>query len=565
MREIETQLKRLDGQNYGRYRSLQNTWKLGDVRCRLTHIQADPYAPLSTMSIRIPMVETRIPEEYWDNSTKVVALCDFIHRVVLSEVKDHESDVGDGNSGLIHMEEVSPCILRRSAVQIKKSELEIRIGVGLPGERRKIMARLALETLGFKIPEIWTKCAYWINLDQSALRDHLRVYQNQILYRKQLEEQNLIAWIANGSVLARSEGLKQTPLEEGVVPFEAPETMSVTLKNLAGEPVIGMGISKGLTLIAGGGYHGKSTLLHAVEQGVYNHIPGDGREGVVCVGDAFKVKSEEGRRISKTDLSSFLGQLPQGISSECFVTANASGSTSQFANLIEAYEVGARTFLIDEDMSAVNALVRDNRVQKLLEGFSEPITPLIDRMPSLKKIGVNLVIVVGASGVYLDHADSVVIMKEYVPVDATLRAQEVVAEIPGLQTTLNEDVHLDQSRRPDLLDMHSKLYGLQRWPKIRVQNFKVSLAEFHSNCHDLDQICERNQLRMTANAYTWMVQRLNEKNLPMVELLRHFTNTFNQGGFDSIQPMAARDLVEVRPVEISAFINRLNALQLLDL
>lgn len=569
MRELEIQLKRLHGQNYGRYRSLQNTWKSGNIRCRLTHIQGDPYAPLSTLSIKVPLVETKIPSDYYENPLKLKALCDFIHRSLVEIIAPLASEVGDGNSGLIHIDTVGPEILSRSAVQVKKSpvntdEIEIRLGVGLPGENRKILGDTAIELLTFQIPEIWTRVCYWQNIDQSALRDHLKAIQNQEAYRSQLEDKNLVAWIQEGSVLARDEGFSSAKLTQNAVPFETPQSLMVELEDASGTLVKGMGVPKGLTLIAGGGYHGKSTFLHAIEQGIYNHIPGDGREGVVCRGDALKVKSEEGRSIRGLNLSPFIGELPNGLKSEKFTSNNASGSTSQFANLIEGYESGAKSFLIDEDLSAVNALVRDERMQALLRDYSEPIIPLIDRIAELKELQLDFIMVIGASGVYLDEADTVIVMKDYKAYDASSRSQEVIAELPSRRKSEQGAVELNSHRVPDLKDLHSKLQGMQRWPKVKLLNRSVMLGELESICQSLDQVNETNQYKMMAHSVAWMIQKQTDRQQTVTELVKHWQNTFKQGGFDSIQSVSSRDLTEVRGIEVACFLNRLSALSLME-
>ena len=101
-----------------------------------------------------------------------------------------------------------------------------------------------------------------------------------------------------------------------------------------------MGIRKGITLIVGGGYHGKSTLLKALEAGVYNHIAGDGREFVITDDTAFKLRAEDGRSITGVDISPFIKNLPNKKDTVHFSTEDASGSTSQAANLMEALESG---------------------------------------------------------------------------------------------------------------------------------------------------------------------------------------------------------------------------------
>lgn len=563
MRDLEIQLKRLNGQNFGRYKTLHNTWKSGGIRCKLNHIQGDPYAPLSSLSVKIPMEETKIPEDYYSNPIKAKALADFMYRRLVEIVDPLSAEMGDGNSGLIHIDPLGPEVMGRSAVQVKAQEVEIRLGVGLPGERRKILGQEAIEILTFKIPEIWTQVAYWRNLNQSALRDHIKVVEDQQVFRSQLEEHNLVAWVQDGSILARSEGHSSAKMDKGAVSFVSPKSLQVSLLDSQGQTVVGMGIPKGLTLIAGGGFHGKSTLLHALENGIYDHIPGDGREGVVSQRDSMKVRSEEGRHVHDVNLSAFIGSLPNQMDSQCFSSNNASGSTSQFANLLESIEAGSSTFFIDEDLSAVNALVRDERMQQLLEDYSEPIVPLIDRMELMKSQDLNFVMVIGASGVYLDQADTVIVMKDFQAHDASELSRQVIAELPSRRVQSDSsEVQVINQRIPNLLDIHSRLKGLQRWPKIKVQGTKISINDIHTFCQGFDQIQEVNQYKMMANSVVWMVQKHPERNWTINELLKHWKNTFSQGGFDSIQGVSSRDLSEVRAVDVACFLNRLYGLKI---
>ena len=142
-------------------------------------------------------------------------------------------------------------------------------------------------------------------------------------------------------------------------------------------------------------------------------MPGDGREGIVVDETALRVGVEDGRSVRGTDLSMFVRDLPGGISTKDFNTLSASGSTSEAANLLEAMEAGARTFFIDEDSSAVNFLIRDMRVRKLLGDEREPLIPLTDRIRELASAGMNFILVAGACGDYLDIADNIIIMANY--------------------------------------------------------------------------------------------------------------------------------------------------------
>jgi predicted ABC-class ATPase len=283
--------------------------------------------------------------------------------------------------------------------------------VRLPGDGRKIQAEVAAEILTMVLPDLVSAGLYYNKSDESALQDYYRVLAERKAILAELEARGLCAFVPDGAVLPRASGLSEMPLE-GAVPFTAPEQMAVSL-NVCGREIRGMGIPKGITVITGGAFHGKSTLLQALIRSVYPHIPGDGREGIVIDESALRVGVEDGRSVRGTDLSMFVRDLPGGVSTKDFNTLSASGSTSEAANLLEAMEAGSRTFLIDEDSSAVNFLIRDIRVRKLLGDDREPLIPLTDRIREISAQGYSFILVAGACGDYLDIADNIVIMANY--------------------------------------------------------------------------------------------------------------------------------------------------------
>ncbi len=237
----------------------------------------------------------------------------------------------------------------------------------------------------------------------------------------------LVAFIANGAILPRESGVSEKPLTQGALPFLAPPSLEIEVELPNQGKIKGLGIKKGITLITGGGFHGKSTLLKALERGIYNHIPGDGREGVVTLESAVKIRAEDGRFIASTDISPFISNLPFNLDTQKFSTPNASGSTSQAANIIEALESKSKLLLLDEDTCATNFMIRDKRMQTLIHKEDEPITPFIDRVKELyTSFGVSTILVLGGCGDYLEVADTVIMMKNYKPLDVTLPAKKII-------------------------------------------------------------------------------------------------------------------------------------------
>ena len=408
MKALYQKIRTLNGKNYGLYKSLADKpWDFGDFALEFLHVQGDPYAPASRVVIKANLSMLGYAGEWGGSFERRLALSDFLHRKLSRLVKERYPD----KDAAIVFDTAGPEMLVRNSLWIDNGELRACLQVRLPGEGRKIQAEVAAEILTMVLPDLVSAGLYYSKSDEAALQEHFRVLAERKEILAQLETRGLCAFVPDGAVLPRASGLSELPLE-GAVPFTAPEQMAVTL-NVCGREIRGMGIPKGITVITGGAFHGKSTLLQALTRAVYPHIPGDGREGIVIDESALRVGVEDGRSVRGTDLSQFVRDLPGGVSTKNFNTLSASGSTSEAANLLEAMEAGSRAFLIDEDSSAVNFLIRDVRVRKLLGDDREPLIPLTDRIREISVQGYSFILVAGACGDYLDLADNIVIMANY--------------------------------------------------------------------------------------------------------------------------------------------------------
>ena len=408
MKALYQKIRTLNGKNYGLYKSLADKpWDFGDFALEFLHVQGDPYAPASRVVIKANLSMLGYAGEWGGSFERRLALSDFLHRKLSRLVKERYPD----KDAAIVFDTAGPEMLVRNSLWIDNGELRACLQVRLPGDGRKIQAEVAAEILTMVLPDLVSAGLYYSKSDEAALQEHFRVLAERKEILAQLESCGLCAFVPDGAVLPRASGLSELPLE-GAVPFTAPEQMAVTL-NVCGREIRGMGIPKGITVITGGAFHGKSTLLQALTRAVYPHIPGDGREGIVIDESALRVGVEDGRSVRGTDLSQFVRDLPGGVSTKNFNTLSASGSTSEAANLLEAMEAGSRAFLIDEDSSAVNFLIRDVRVRKLLGDDREPLIPLTDRIREISAQGYSFILVAGACGDYLDLADNIVIMANY--------------------------------------------------------------------------------------------------------------------------------------------------------
>ncbi|MFT4978792.1 MAG: putative ABC-class ATPase [Myxococcota bacterium] len=423
-------LQRIDGRSYPAYRDLKGSWQLGEQTLVVDHVQGDPFAAPSRLRI---CTQTDIPADIVSDPDARAAAEDWLLRRFGASL--HGRSRGSGRSGELRVYRPGPEIVERSALRLRPDGIaEVRLRAGLPARGRSVLGREAWALLTEDIPN----AARTLRVgDHAELRAHVASVQRQRGLRRQLAERRLVAFIADGAILPRASGISQAPLEDAE-PFIAPDSLRVSLDGPDG-PINGLGVPEGLTLIVGGGFHGKSTLLQAIQRGIFDHVPGDGRERVVSRRDVVKVRAEDGRRVEGVDISPFLRDLPGGRGTAPFSTDDASGSTSQAAAIIEAVESGAVALLLDEDTSATNLLVRDARMRQLIPRENEPITPFVERVGELyRRWGVSTVMVVGGVGDYLAVSQTVIGMSAYVPQDLTEQAHALAGPMPSPPEPLGE-------------------------------------------------------------------------------------------------------------------------------
>ena len=425
MDQLTAKLKKLEKQNFRAYQQIKGQYDFADFELHIDHVQGDPYASSSRFRATRAWSLTGLDWLKEKSYEYQVAARDFIARS-FSEFAKQEATVSIALTG--------QTVLDNTAVVFTDHGIEIRFRINLPADGRSILAKKAINIITFYLPKFIRRATLERELNIEAMIKHCEAVEDQDALRAQLEENNLAAFVANGSVLPRIAGNCDLPMK-GAVPFAAPESLSVTLNTPNQGDVTGLGIPKGITLIVGGGFHGKSTLLNAVERSIYNHIPGDGREGIVTATDTMKIRAEDGRCVHNLNLSNYINHLPMQKDTSDFSTQDASGSTSQAAWLQESIEAGVQTLLIDEDTSATNFMIRDERMQALVSKGAEPITPLVDRIGQLREeMDISTIVVMGGSGDYLDVADTVIQMHDYQAVDVTAKAQEVIAQHPTQRT-----------------------------------------------------------------------------------------------------------------------------------
>ncbi|MGJ3245945.1 MAG: ABC-ATPase domain-containing protein [Elainellaceae cyanobacterium] len=557
----------LDGRGYKAYKQIQGRYEFPGFALFIDHVQGDPFAAPSRVRVQIPQFSSNdgtagFPADLYQSKSREIALRDYLTRRFDRVACELRGKRGSGKSGLIAIARPGQQVIERNSVLINNDYIEARFVVGLPARGRSILGRQAAELLCDDIPDIVERALNYRSLDATAIQRHVETVEDTNWLRQQLQARGLVAFIPDGAVLPRRSGVDDRPLAEHCVSFQSPDTLRVAFERPNLGQITGMGISNGVTLIVGGGYQGKSTLLKAIALGVYNHIPDDGREMVVTTPSAVKIRAEDGRSIAGVDISPFINRLPQGRSTTRFSTANASGSTSQAANIVEALEVGTDVLLVDEDTSATNFMIRDRRMQALIAKDKEPITPFIDKIRQLyDDRGVSTILVMGGSGDYFDVADLVIGMADFQPHDLTAQAKAIAQHYATDRAAEGGETFGGLTSRvllPKRLDSNDDPRG----PKLKVRD----VDEIRFGAEDIDlsaieQIVDSGQLRAIGKAIARLQDRYLEDHYTLQDAINRVIADIEADGLDVLTRYPEGDLAIFRPFELAAALNRLRSLE----
>lgn len=536
----------MHGASYGRYKSLGGRWSFGGFTLEVQRVQPDPFAPASRCEVRVDPAVAGFPEQLWSTPVRARALAGYLVRAVYRRLHDSRLRVDAGRQE----------VLDRSACQIAGGAVVLRLGIDLPGRGRTIDGRQAEQALCDELPDAVEAALRWATADQRRLREFVDSIEDTDALRRMLPDLGLVAFVADGAMLPRRSGVDERPLTDGV-PFAAPESLSVEVDLPNRGRVRGMGVPEGITLIVGGGFHGKSTLLRALEFGVYDHVPGDGRELVVCREDTVKVRAEDGRRVHRVDVSPFVGHLPTGADTTDFSTDNASGSTSQAASIVEAVEAGAKVLLVDEDTAATNLMIRDARMQALVAKESEPLTPFVDLIRPLHAAhGVSTVLVMGGSGDYMDVADQVLMLDAYHARDVTERARQLAAAPTGRRSEAGAFPQV----RHRVVDPRS--IPTER-PKVRARGVDaLTLGESTVELRGVEQVVDPAQVTGIGLALVSCARRgVLDGARTVAEVLDAFAADVAERGVLAVDERYVGDFAVPRRFELAAALNRLRVLR----
>ena len=555
MRRLVTKIDRIDRKGYGAYKDLAGDFEFDGFTLSIDRVQRDPFAPPSLVRVRTK--ENGFDQRLFDNPVRRIAFEDFLTRRVDEVIRRVvRGNRGSGGSGRVEIQRPSQKVLHRTSMVAGRDYVEARMAVGLPARGRSVNGRAARAVLLGELPEIVGLALKPESMDGEGARLHVETVEDAEYVRGLLPSLGLVAFVADGSVLPRESGASDRPLGEGAVPFESPDEFRVEVELPNRGSVMGMGIPEGVTLVAGGGFHGKSTLLSALAWGVYDHVPEDGRELVVARGDAVKVRAEDGRSVAGVDISAMIGDLPGGRSTKSFSTPNASGSTSQAANIAEALEVGTSLLLVDEDTSATNFMIRDERMRELVR--REPITPFIDLVRPLHgSLGISTIVVVGGVGDYLDVADRVILLEDYAVSDATQRAREVVGRFPPRAAHEEREMNPPGPRR-----LRAGSLDLRRGKRETARGRGLEAIELGRERVDLSSVEQLAESGQTEAAARIIGRFAAGGDLGTKEMVEQALATVAREGLDALSQFRGHpgEMSLPRAQELAAVVNRVRSL-----
>ncbi len=561
VQRIRSVLSRINGRGYKAYKDLEGSYSLAPgLTFYLDHAQGDPFAAPSRGRLRLEMAKAQFPPRLFENPIRLMALQDFILRAFARRIRPFSRPRGTGGSGRYSVDAGAQEVLLRSGCRVTGDYVEVRFFMGLPAAGRRVLGKEAEEMILIDLPRAAEALRY-ANHNPRELEAFVDLVEDQEHLRGQLGERGLVAFIRDGSLLPRRSGVDDRPMEEGAVLFESPPELRVTLRTLHHGEVTGMGIPQGVTLIVGGGFHGKTTLLEAISRGVYPHIPGDGREWVVTDRGAVKVRSEDGRYVEGVDISPFIRDLPMDRDTSFFSTEDASGSTSLAASIMEALEMGAKVLLLDEDTAATNFLIRDARMQALIPKDREPITPFIDKVRLLfSEYGVSTILVLGGSGDYLDVADTVIALDSYRVLDLTKRAKEVAEKLPTSRHPEGGGTFGDVRQRAPLPESFKPQKG--RKERVKSKGLKeILFGEEVIDVSDVEQMVDHSQARAVAEILRYYGHRTAASSIPMSQGIAQILEMVSREGFETITGQPIGNLALPRTFEVAAAMNRMRSLK----
>lgn len=561
--QLRSQLASINRKSYPAYKSLKGSYDFQRYILHIEHVQGDPFASPSNIRVFVPHGKAKFPQEYYQTPCTRIALQDYLVRRMEKELSPHSFQAkGSGKSGILRITHCGQEVLDRTACKIDGDGIHVRFEIGFPANGRTINAP-ELEKILFSIlPDCVFHALYWQNQKPELVQRTIHLAEDQTFIRQELSRLGLVAFVADGAILPRQSGVSDLPMRN-CIPFQSPSSLQVSLTLPHKGAITGMGLPRGITLFVGGGYHGKSTLLQALEMGVYNHIQGDGREYMITDSSALKIRAEDGRHIQDVDISLFINDLPNGKDTRHFTSLDASGSTSQAANIVEGLYGHSRLFLIDEDTSATNFMVRDEMMQTLISRKKEPITPFLERIREIyDHSGCSTILVAGSSGAFFHKADTVIQMDAYRPLDITASAKKLCEKYPLLPTE-KSPYHQPEDKRQLSAATSSRQSERNHRGSDRMKLKVLSKDAFSLNRETIDlryveQLADSEQTGALAQLLRYTLEQLADGRRTFPQICQQLQTLLDRKGLDGLfgSSLVPGNLAVPRIQEIRCCLNR---------
>ena len=550
-REFHSILTTIHGKDASAYMALAGDFDF--TRFVLHHIriavQGDAET-VATLVLHVPQMIAGFPESLFETPIRRTALEDHLTREVAKAVSRVQSLTGVTGPDTIRFVNPGPHILPRSAFVVASDFVEARLSVCLPVKDGKVDADSARRIFFDLLPQIVTDAMIFCYQDAEQIQRFVQVMEDADEIRQSLMQQGLVGFVAEGS----------SPSPNGPA-----LTIDESIRTEIGVPnagtLNGLAIPSGVTVVLGDPLSGRHELVAALGDGVYNHIPEDGRSLIVTVPDAVRVCAEPGRPVRNVDLRAFLRDSQAAASVS---TASASGHVSQMATSMEALQAGAQVLMYDESDSDAAFLAADARLRTVSGGHPGQAIPLSDRVRQMADEW-RISIVIGAwacAGPFLASADRILWIENGVVRDVTDSARDVGFDAPDAQihslpelatetrricpSSIDPSCGFDDARieapTPDTIQFGRSIIHLAGVPQVadESQAFTLGLILNYAKLHHLD----------------------TDRSLS--EVLDLIDQELGMEGLDTLARDLRGNLARPRRFEIAAALNRLPTLRTVE-
>ncbi len=566
-KEFYNLLTELDGQPFAEYQQMVGDYDFARyvIKCGKIDFEADELiSPVFT--VRVPQTISEIPDYQFDSPVRRTAMEDLLLRRLAANV---EHIANFDHNGIARRSMLVPhptqAILPRNALLLTKEYIEVRIRIVLPVQTIAmdgdavvaIDGEMAQQIFFENLPEVISNSLLYCNIETADADAFVNNMEDADQLRQHLGASGQISFVAEGALLTRIKS-EDTPDYERLIPLEVDDSLIDEVEVPHAGTVRGLGIPHGLTLILGESNGGRVDLTEAIAQGIYNHVPGDGRESVVTVADAVAIHSEAGRSIQQVDISAFATELLDGGNPASYSCKSAGSFSSQAASTVEALEAGARVLLYDEHSSSSTFLSSDTRVSPLLgKSIRNSLASRARQM--VDELGISIV-VAGSSLVaeFIPIADKILRVENYRVSDITEEAKELDIVPSVADSSVNLSSMLSRSRwvMPSSID-----------PSIGREDIVIHADEedflqFGRSIVDLGalkQICDADQARAIGFVLYYSKLRYMDEGYPLREILDLVDRDLSNEGLNALSRDARGDLARPRRYEVAATLNRLPA------